>query len=105
MPRTVIKLSQYKDLIVDSHVDILALTEIWLSIESDEYIIRKVCPTGYEFFHVSRGGGIGLLYKKVICFQKQSCIKAKFKLFEVMDLLVKQGSSSLYCCCLSPAES
>ena len=43
----------------------------------------------------SRGGGVGLLYKKRIRFQKQSCIKAKFSLFEFTNLLLKQGSSSL----------
>ena len=73
-----------KDFTVESDIDVLAFTETWLSDESDEYIIRDLCPTGYEFYNVprgSRGGGVGLLYKKRIRFQKQSCIKAKFRSF------------------------
>lgn len=40
-----------KDLIVDYDIDILALTETWLSKESDEYIIRDISPTEYEFYN------------------------------------------------------
>ena len=84
---------------IESDIDILALTKTWLSNESDdELIVLDICSTGYEFYNVARGfrgGGVGLLYKKRIRFQKQSCIKAKFSLFEFTDLLLKQGSSSL----------
>ena len=85
-----------KDFTVESDIDVLAFTETWLSDESDEYIIRDLCPTGYEFYipRGSRGGGVGL-YKKRIRFQKQSRIKAKFRSFEFTDLLLRQDSTSL----------
>ena len=44
-----------KDFTVESDIDVLAFTETWLSDESDEYIIRDLCPTGYEFYNVPRG--------------------------------------------------
>ena len=87
-----------KDFTVESDIDVLAVIETWLSNESDEYVIRDLCPTGYEFYNVpsgSRGGGVELLYKKRIRFQKQSCIKAKFRSFEFTDLLLRQDSTSL----------
>ena len=87
-----------KDLVVEQDVDIFAITQSWLSSESDEFIIRDLCLTGYEFHNVprdSRGGGLGIFHKSTIHFQKQSGIKGKFKSFEFMDLLLKQSSTSL----------
>lgn len=87
-----------KDQVVEQDVDIFAITESWLSRESDEFIIRDLCLTGYEFRNVPRGsrsGGLGILHKSTIHFQKQSGIKGKFKSFEFMDLLLKQSSTSL----------
>lgn len=57
-----------------------------------------ICPTGYEIYSVpreSRGGGIALVYKNLLKFQKQSCIRTKFKSFEFTELLMKHSSSSL----------
>ena len=68
-----------KDSTIES--DIVAFTETWLSNELDDKYICDICPTGYEFYNMPRGsggGGVSLLYKKRICFQKQSCIKMKF---------------------------
>ena len=62
-----------KDLVVEQDVDIFAITESWLSSESDEFIIRDLCLTGYEFHNVpssSRGGGLGILHKSTIHFQE-----------------------------------
>ena len=52
-----------KDLVVDQDVDIFAITESWLSSESDEFIIRDLCLTGYEFHNVPRGSrGVDLAF-------------------------------------------
>ena len=84
---------------VGRDIDILALTETWLSSnDSDNKIIHDICPTGYELYNVPRGrrgGGVALVYKNLLRFQKQSCIKTKFKSFEFTDLLMKHSSSSL----------
>ena len=69
-----------------------------ISSESDEFIISDLCLTGYDFHNVprdSRGGGLGILHKSTIHFQKKSGIKGKFKSFEFMDLFLKQSSTSL----------
>ena len=49
-----------KDLVVEQDVDIFAITESWLSSESDEFIIRDLCLTVFDYHNVprgSRGGG------------------------------------------------
>ena len=78
---------------------VLALTETWLSSnDSNNQIISDICPTGYELYNVPRGrrgGGVVLVYKNLLRFQKQSCIKTKFKSFEFTDFLMKHSSSTL----------
>ena len=53
---------------IDAEIDLLAITETWLSPgESDIKTIKDVTPAGYKFDHVPRknrrGGGIGFLYR------------------------------------------
>ena len=88
-----------KDMIVEYDIDVLALTETWLrSDDSDDHIIQNICPTGYELYSVprgSKGGGVALLYKKLLRFQKSSCVKNKFKSFEYTDLVMLHSSTSL----------
>ena len=58
-----------KDITVDRDIDVVALTEAWLSKDTDEFIIRDLCPTGY-ISRGSCGGGIGILHKTVVRFKK-----------------------------------
>lgn len=66
------------------------MTETWLS-GNDAFSVGEVCPTGYYFHHVprknSRGGGVGLLFKKRIKIKEQS--QVKFKSFEYTDVTAK----------------
>lgn len=52
---------------MDRNTDVFAVTETWLAKETDEFIIRDLCPTGYEFYNVPRvsrfGGGIGVMLR------------------------------------------
>ena len=79
-----------KDYAVDHDLDIFAMTETWLS-DNDASSVGEVCPTGYYFHHVprknSRGGGVGLLFKKRIKIKEQS--QEKFKSFEYTDVTAK----------------
>ena len=88
-----------KDYVVDNDIDLLAMTETWLSTtDQDVQVIGDVCPTGYQLFNVprgSRGGGVALLYKNLLKFQSQTTIKRKFKSFEFTDLLMRHSSTSL----------
>lgn len=88
-----------RDVTVDRNIDVFAVTETWLAKKTDEFIIRDLCPTGYEFYNVPRvsrvGGGIGVMYKTVVRLEKHSGIVTNFKSFEVTDVLLKHSSSCL----------
>ena len=55
---------------MDRNTDVFAVTETWLAKETDEFIIRDLCPTGYEFYNVQ--GFLALAAESV------SCIRAWF---------------------------
>lgn len=64
--------------IVDRQIDVFTVTETWLADETDEFIIRDLCPTGYEFYNVpivSRiDGGIGIMHIKVRCSSREASL-------------------------------
>lgn len=84
---------------MDRNTDVFAVTETWLAKETDEFIIRDLCPTGYEFYNVPRvsrfGGGIGVMHKSVVRLEKHPGIVTNFKSFEFADVLLKHSSSCL----------
>ena len=86
-------------LTVDRNIDFFAVTETWLAKETDELIIRDLCPTGYEFYNVPRvsrvGGGIGVMHKTVVRLVKHPGIVTNFKSFEFTDVLLKHSSLCL----------
>ena len=88
-----------KVLTVDRNIDVFAVTETWLAKETDELIIRDLCPTGYEFYNVPRvsrvGGGIGVMQKTVVRLEKHLGIVTNFKSFEFTDVLLKHSSLCL----------
>lgn len=49
------KSTAIREIITESNVDILALTETWLKQDAlDEYAIRNSTPTNYVFKHITR---------------------------------------------------
>ena len=79
-----------KDYLVDQQIDIMALTETWLSQNGDEHVIEELCPNGFVFKHVPRsewgedtGGGVGLLYNRSIKLQQRPV--QNFNSFEIID--------------------
>jgi exonuclease III len=83
-----------KDYLVDHDIDILAVTESWLSPgDEDKLTIGELVPTGYSFEHVARGshgGGVGLLHKTGLKFKSET--SAVYKSFEFMETtLVHEG--------------
>ena len=93
------KTLQVKDLIVDHDIDVLALTETWLSADDrDDMTIRDIYPTGYEFHSAprgSRGGGLAFVYKNTLRLCKKSFVNTKFKSFEYSDMLMRHSATSL----------
>ena len=70
------KATSLADLVISRDIDILALTETWLGVNTDNYVIKELVPSGYTFLHtprykfdaplspaLNRGGGVGLMYK------------------------------------------
>ena len=54
------------DHVIDHKLDILCLTETWLSASRDVRVISELTLAGYKFMHVDRrgrGGGVAILYK------------------------------------------
>ena len=41
-----------KDLVVEQDIDCLAITETWLR-SGDADVINEVCPSGYDFCHIT----------------------------------------------------
>ena len=80
------KSTAIKEFVLESKIDILALTETWLD-DCDEYSIRDIIPANYVFKHIdraSRGGGVGLLYNKAFVFKFKR--RYSFKSFEIIDM-------------------
>ena len=54
------------DVIEDKDIDILAITETWLST-NDSISTGRITPAGYQLLHVPRGhgtgGGVAVVYK------------------------------------------
>ena len=81
------KVPQLTDYIIEHDFDIVAITETWLNnTTDDDQIIRAMQIPGYTFIHVtrvhhsnisSRGGGVALLYKRIMQLASKYSWKAK----------------------------
>ena len=83
------------ELINDNDLDILALTETWLSHEEDPSI-ELMKPPGYTFKHNprdTRGGGVGLLFRESYKITKVK--SKKYKSFEHHTIGLSHGSESI----------
>ena len=60
------------DNIIENDVDIIVITETWLT-ESDPVIIGEMLPEGYSFLNFPRKGdahgGIGIIHKLILAFR------------------------------------
>lgn len=85
------------DYVVENDVDILALTETWLTGDST-VAAGEVTPEGYKLHHVPRsrrrGGGVGVLYKSGFSIRIDDS-HPKTKTFESTSILIQNGSCSV----------
>ena len=76
-----------QDFVVDNLVDVLMITETWLSRCGDEVIIGEICYAGYRFFNQPRlggnGGGVGLLCKANLDVKTR--LSHDYRSFEYLD--------------------
>ena len=65
------KYLQLQHYVVNEHIDLCCVTETWLKKDSDQDLLEKIPPPGYQIKSFprnsdSRGGGIALIYKESI---------------------------------------
>jgi len=56
--------------LLSTNLDVLAVTETWLTAEHGDATLKNVCPAGYDCVHFTRdgiGGGVALIYRSLIC--------------------------------------
>ena len=71
------KTSAILDLVHEYQLDLFAITETWLCANGDEVLINELTPPNFNFIHMprgSRGGGVGFLSKKTLCFNAISSV-------------------------------
>jgi exonuclease III len=89
------------DLVISKHLDILAITETWLTAAdcTDNQTIAEILNTlrDYEFYNVPRlnrtGGGVGVLLRKG--FTVEIKYSPLFASMELLYLQISCGSSSI----------
>lgn len=92
------KLTSLCDLVISKHLDILAVTETWLT-PHDDHCIADLLNTlrDYTLFHVprisSKGGGVAIIVRKGFAV-KQNNDDKHFRAFEHIDLTISLGSNS-----------
>ena len=81
-----------KDFAIENNIDILGITEMWLSKGSrDKAVIKDLIPTGYKLHHIprshGRGGGVGVLFKNTLDLKSQQI--SRYLSFEYTEVLLK----------------
>ena len=84
------------ELIVENNIDILALTETWLSAGDRDKVTRgSLTPPGYSLVDAPRtgrrGGGVAIIYKSSFNLSTVKSEK-KFLSFEHMEILLKTNN-------------
>ena len=107
------KPDEFKDLVLDNKLDVVAITETWLYPIGDETAISQLTPTGYTFQHIPRcklsyltdtgskhyrrGGGVGILYNSTLTVNIKSDINSyMYSTFECMQAEICSNSTSMH---------
>ena len=88
------KVIDFQEMISDYSLDMVAVTETWLS-GYDTVTPGNICPPNYKILHVPRhsgaGGGIALIYKKNFCVT-QCNSSLQLKSMETMEVSLSIAS-------------
>ena len=92
---------------VENNLDLLAVTETWLSAEHDESdITSALTPSGYTFIHTPRkgriGGGVGTLLKDNITRKVNA--SHSFKTFECQEMILTFPHQSVRLCVIQTTQ-
>ena len=89
----------------DQNIDILFLTETWLTAKGDETKCADMCPAGYSaksFPRLSRGGGLAVIYRSSL--QRYISVDATFDFdhtaFELLHLKLSVSQCAIHFLCL-----
>ena len=96
------KLLPVADVVISRDIDILALTETWLSSVIDDLVISALVPRVYGFHAVSppggkHGNGVAVLYKSGLTLKKTSTRESHF---EQSDYYIR-ASSVIFMLCVA----
>ncbi len=87
-----VKLNEFA---LENSVDLLAITETWLTKQDESPVINELCPPGYQFTSVprplSKGGGVGLLFRSTLDV-KQTSLQCTGTHLEFLSVFVKAES-------------
>src|SRR5277367_3692247 len=96
------KLALIKELISDNKIDLLALTETWLSPDTSPSVLNSLTPKNYSIMHHPRaeghGGGIAFIYRSFLSVIKVSVIS--LPTFSSFEALCVNFSVSNFSCSL-----
>jgi len=97
------KSEETSQFIVDNNIDILAITETWLTgTETDHLPVRCTTPNGYDIIHKPRtrgkGGGVAVIFKKELTVKLQT--SDSFLSFEHLEVTVSTGNDSIRLICI-----
>ena len=91
------KSAALSDLISSKQIDILAMTETWLSSCDTAACLADISPPGFSLFHCprpsGRGGGVAFLVRET--FKVEIIHTPKLLSFEAICILVKHSSISI----------
>ncbi len=87
------KSAALSDLISSKQIDILAMTETWLSPCDTAACLDDISPPGFSLFHCprpsGRGGGVAFLVRET--FKVEIIHTPKFMSFEAICIIVKHS--------------
>ena len=87
------------DFISTYNVDILALTETWLSSEDGERILLIACPPGFNVLHVprsgARGGGVAVLHRSSLRVSRVNFNEFTPSSFEFLGVTLQVNSITM----------
>jgi exonuclease III len=97
------KADEISEFIIDQELDILAITETWLSPgNKDNIVLGSLTPSGYQISHnprkSGRGGGVAFIYKDTLTFKLQP--SSTFASFEHIEALISTGNDSIRLVCI-----
>jgi hypothetical protein len=85
-----------QDFVISHKIDVLALSETWLSPDSTQFILNSLTPPAYSLIHLPRplgtGGGLAFIYKSV--FDVSRVCLPMFPSFEALCIRLSFASTS-----------